>query len=467
MFGTQQSWPDGTELQAKPGSSSSAGLPASDGRTPISNLSGGVNDATLVGIVLAKQAVKSFMDKKNPGNERCCFTFTLRDSPVDYINITCWGSSQYINNLSKQFKLNDVVEVRNPQVSTKSNNPNEDKWRPSTPGAFQLSVNENHSAVALYSGWNLGEFSAFAHVPISNNSDYYTLGDIVLAGDRINQQMVNILAAVKKVQPVRQITTRGGQQMNCRDVTLFDSTIQSFQFTLWNDDLIELADSWSPHENVLFITSAKVAMNSYRNEMTASSGMKTIILSNPDTVDAHELYQFAQSQEVESGTSMDTTVISDEVFSIQEIEEAMMDKKRITGHLVAAITAVNIDDTADQRACLCRRCTSCNGKVQPPEGDCRNPKCQGGSTTQLDFNLQMTLADASGAMERCFLMMGVAADFLGCTAEQFSEADNASRTALKWQFLLEQVRVSFVAVPPTDRFGLATCRIASIQLACS
>lgn len=64
---------------------------------------------------------------------------------------------------------------------------------------YQLSLSENHGSVALYSGYNHSEFTSFAHVPISHVSDYYTLGDIVSAGERINQHLVNILAAVKSV----------------------------------------------------------------------------------------------------------------------------------------------------------------------------------------------------------------------------------------------------------------------------
>ena len=46
--------------------------------------------------------------RTDPGNDRYKFSFTLRDSPADYINATCWGSQDYIKQLHSSFKICDV-----------------------------------------------------------------------------------------------------------------------------------------------------------------------------------------------------------------------------------------------------------------------------------------------------------------------------------------------------------------------
>ena len=88
----------------------------------------------------------------DPGTNRFKFTFTLRDSPSDYINTTCWGSEEYIKKLHSSFKICDVgenkwlidalilltvllfiVELQNGQILSKSSSDVEDKWRPWTP----------------------------------------------------------------------------------------------------------------------------------------------------------------------------------------------------------------------------------------------------------------------------------------------------------------------------------------------
>lgn len=39
--------------------------------------------------------------------QRWQFRFTLRDSPDDYINVSCWGGETFVNNISKSFKIGD------------------------------------------------------------------------------------------------------------------------------------------------------------------------------------------------------------------------------------------------------------------------------------------------------------------------------------------------------------------------
>ena len=75
--------------------------------------------------MIGKQSVHSFPDKKSeyientflilklslpiePGGNRFKMSFTIRDTPTDYINVTCWGSESYISGLSDSFRIHDV-----------------------------------------------------------------------------------------------------------------------------------------------------------------------------------------------------------------------------------------------------------------------------------------------------------------------------------------------------------------------
>ena len=44
----------------------------------------------------------------DPSTERFVLSFTLRDSPVDFINVSCWGGEQFINDLANQFHIGQV-----------------------------------------------------------------------------------------------------------------------------------------------------------------------------------------------------------------------------------------------------------------------------------------------------------------------------------------------------------------------
>lgn len=54
--------------------------------------------------------ISCWLVKTDPGNKRCKFSFTVRDSPSDYIHITCWGSEGFISKVFESFKIYDVGE---------------------------------------------------------------------------------------------------------------------------------------------------------------------------------------------------------------------------------------------------------------------------------------------------------------------------------------------------------------------
>lgn len=74
---------------------------------------------TLIYLVKTKQfklwnALFFFVD---PGSERYTLSFTLRDSPTDYVNVTCWGNGTFIKDLAKSFKINDVGKFVSEKLS--------------------------------------------------------------------------------------------------------------------------------------------------------------------------------------------------------------------------------------------------------------------------------------------------------------------------------------------------------------
>ena len=55
----------------------------------------------------------------DPGVDRFKFALTMRDSPSDYVNVTCWGSEAYIRSLVDSFKICDVGEITLPYYTQK------------------------------------------------------------------------------------------------------------------------------------------------------------------------------------------------------------------------------------------------------------------------------------------------------------------------------------------------------------
>ena len=44
----------------------------------------------------------------DPGTERYLMSFVVRDSPTCFVNATCWGSENYIKDLSRSFGIGDT-----------------------------------------------------------------------------------------------------------------------------------------------------------------------------------------------------------------------------------------------------------------------------------------------------------------------------------------------------------------------
>ena len=40
----------------------------------------------------------------------------MRDSPADFINVNCWGTENYIENLSKSFRINDIGKLEKDSI---------------------------------------------------------------------------------------------------------------------------------------------------------------------------------------------------------------------------------------------------------------------------------------------------------------------------------------------------------------
>lgn len=64
---------------------------------------------------------------------------------------------------------------------------------------FQLSVSENHGSIDSYAGWDIQSYRNFLTIPTRSSNNYYALEDINISGGTLQDQHVNILAAVRKV----------------------------------------------------------------------------------------------------------------------------------------------------------------------------------------------------------------------------------------------------------------------------
>ncbi|XP_022089351.1 meiosis-specific with OB domain-containing protein-like [Acanthaster planci] len=453
-FGTQEMWPDGTRIQSHP---LSATYDVNIALTQLKNISPHAANTIITGVVIAKQQPRSVPSKTDPTTDRGLLSFTLRDSPTDFINGTCWGSESYICELATKFKIGDIVEIRNPQIQSKQNTEQEERYRPWTPSQYQLTLSEKYSTLSLYGGWNVDVYSTLQHIPIRESDNYYTLADVIANGQGLHGDHINVLVLLKTIGTPKDIVTKTGKKIKRCEVKMYDETCHAFPLVIWDTENIDLVQRWKPHETVVFATDIMVKFDNFRSCMTGTVGSKTIFITNPDTYEAHSLFKFGQSRDTnddqtdEDSGRLETDLSSiKEVYKVDQIKYLAVERPDGSngadyGITYAFLAAFDIDSTSQN--CISMRCSSCKRRVESTNFSCINPNClssvSGQPETTMTFDILTDFSDATGTLKGCYLGGTYAEEMLQCTAGEFLHYTEQQKTDLKWRFLLERCKVYF------------------------
>ncbi|XP_035876966.1 meiosis-specific with OB domain-containing protein isoform X3 [Phyllostomus discolor] len=276
--------------------------------TALSDLHPNMAHLKIIGIVIGKTDVRGFPDRKNIGSERYTFSFTIRDSPIHFVNATSWGNEDYIRSLSNSFRVGECVIIENPLIQRKELE-REEKFSPTTPSDCKLLLSEDHSTVKVCSSCEVDtKLLSLIHLPVKESRDYYSLSDIVANGHSLDGRIINVLAAVRSVGEPKYFTTSDRRKGQRCEVKLYDEMESSFAMICWDNESILLAQSWMPRETVIFASDVRISFDRFRNCMTATVISKTIITTNPDTPEANILLNFIRENK-------ETSLLDDEINS--------------------------------------------------------------------------------------------------------------------------------------------------------
>ncbi|XP_041364967.1 meiosis-specific with OB domain-containing protein-like [Gigantopelta aegis] len=456
------------------------------GVTKIGDIFPDMPNVTIVGVVITKDGPKSIMSKKNVGTERHLLAVTVRDAPDGFINVTCWGMVDFINNINNIISLGNVVQIKNAQVQGKQNSANDEQYKPYTPSQCQLNVSENHSQIELYSGWDLSSYNHLLHLPTKPSNDYYILEDINANGMALQGEAVNLLAAVRKVWPAKDITTKTGKKTKKCSVVLFDETCSNFTVDLW-DHFADLASTWIPNQTVVFAADVKILYNDFKSTMIGTATSRTVFTIDPDTPEAHSLYQFASSHSDWNNDDRQREEPDPDLGSITQVynvEQVKGLKNELTsqttanyGVLYALITTFNIDYDGDDCSIFRNICSRCKREVTKEAGFvCTNQDCSGDLFTSenfddsvsaaVEYNIVVSLSDNTGTIHFCHLQGAPAEHVLGHKAAEFQQLHTQKKTDVKWNYLLERCKVKFkIRKFSADTNSKSTVRILSLEKA--
>ncbi|KAL5019061.1 hypothetical protein ScPMuIL_004783 [Solemya velum] len=456
----------------------------------IESLCSGNFNGIVAGIILAKEAPKSVLSRKNPGSERHLLSFVIRDSPTFYIQTTCWGTETYIQELSNSFHVGDIVQIQNALVQEKVKD-GYDKFRPFTTSPYMLSVSENHCNVSLHNGPDQDSYRELLHLPTKPNNDFYTLEDILVNGQNLDGDHINILAAVRNIGAAKDITTKTGKQTRRCELKLFDETCQSFPLILWDSEIIDMSQSWMPFDTVIFAADVRVNYDNFRNGMVATAISKTIFTVNPNTLEAHSLYQYAQSQALlgmdgdsDSMKKGDPDLASiKDVFSVNEIVCGQTEMKNswepMYGIVYGFLTQFDADTETHRTYWVSYQCSKCRQRVSEDKGFlCGNAECAQGvlnmfdttgqtNNTQptADFSISLSISDHSGTITQCHMSGNAVEKLVGCKPDDFLKMSPTQKTQIKWKYLLERCKIFFKLTKNSNRTSGTSVRVLHCELA--
>ncbi|RVE59383.1 hypothetical protein OJAV_G00187930 [Oryzias javanicus] len=436
----------------------------------ISELHPSFSHPKVFGVVIAKTDVRSFPNRKNPEIERFTFGFTIRDSPDFFINVSAWGNQAYITSLADNFRIGDCVTVENPLVSSKD--PEKDKFCPATPSHYRLLVVEPHSQVLLCTDMDTVDgLLPLMHLPAKDSADFYSLGDIMANGQKLDGAVINILAAVKTISEAKQFTTSDGRRGQRMEVKLFDDSVSSFPLVCWDKESIQLLQTLVPREAVLFVADAKTSFDSFRGGMVATVNSRSVVTVNPDSREASLLFSYAK-QMSESG-ALDHDEAADhpsvdsitDVYTVNQLKlKAKEQPDTFCGLTYSFISKLDLDSSVSRL--IKTRCSKCKFQAAEDAQSCSNQLCPGREqpfSGAAAFDLLVDVSDHTGTLPACSLRGAAAEQTLGCSTDEFAGWSDDQRSALKWKFLLERCRLCLKICPSArTKSGIRT-----VILACS
>ncbi|KAI4502350.1 hypothetical protein M0802_002262 [Mischocyttarus mexicanus] len=472
-------------------------------------LKAGAVNSLVIGIIINSSNVKTFDATQTRFNngERAVWTFTLRDSEEDFINVTVWGTVEYVKKLVTAFHIGTIVEVINAKIIARQADDKDEMFVPFSSIPYKLILNEGAALIQTHYAPVRDTYEKLLTIPIKSAEHLQTLKSILQQIGNLCDQYVDILVVVTFVSGERNIITRDGRTLKCRNFEATDGSSESpIVFMLWENEWIDRAAIWQPKYTVLFLADARIMFDKFKKKTVISIVRKTLITENPNIPETelvrkavdhfsrdmfsadpfavpnreNEFQLLSLNYLIENQISninyIYSNKIADTIVTVMTIEEisdklnqgAIVEDGRLqfATILKAMVTDMNLDDT--NPGLISTRCALCKRLVLKNHDSCMNLDCPCGNGTRPPFNamtinVKVNLKDDTGYLIGCRLSGEIAECVLGCTANEFQAMTIAQRADLKWMYVMEKCDVRLHVLGPTSLFPRALYNILSMQ----
>ncbi|XP_050530368.1 meiosis-specific with OB domain-containing protein isoform X2 [Daktulosphaira vitifoliae] len=438
----------------------------------INSIGLGTSNFILVGIIIAKQSSRLIVSKKN-NKTWYVFSFTIRDSPEDFLNITAWGSYKYITKMKNTFRIGDVVDIINAKVTVKPNEGQFDRFMPTVTSCFSLTLYENCSQIIAHDKNDSIQYHYLMKLPTQSLSNYLVIADIHSNGKTFCGKYCSLMVAVRHVHSTKHIKTKTSVDCILREITVMDKTHSSLILLIWNKEVVYKSYSWIPRQTILLLENVRFDWSEFKKNMIAIVTSKTVITENPSIKEAESLRNFSISCSIGSSVRINISSIIPDVTTIVNVMSCkniklkmdMEGMQEFTAIVYAVITKFNIDELKNS---VKKKCKLCSTIVLNDYENCHNFECisnmtlkYGVENIQSVFNVLISLTDSTGTLENCQLTEIVATNILG-SVEDYKKMDCLQKTDLKWKYLLTNCAVKLV-IPKNQLDKKSIISVVSIR----
>ncbi|XP_050447497.1 meiosis-specific with OB domain-containing protein [Cataglyphis hispanica] len=449
-------------------------------RQEIKSLQEGMPNTFVIGIIINSSNVKTFTATQTKFNrgERSVWTFTLRDSEEDFINVTVWGSMEFVKQVSSTFNIGSVVEVISAKIMKRQANDKNEQFVPSTSSSFALIVNEGAALIHNHDAPTREQYKNLLMQPVKSVNSAKSLKNILDNIEALCDRSVDLLVVVTFIGDTRNIMTRNGQALTCRSFEVTDgSTDNTVSLILWDKDWVERSAFWEPKRTILFLVDVRIAHDEYKKKIALSISRRTLITECPDVPQAANIISAIQHYDPDSICSDSFTIPNPNtittVMTIQQITEKLQRKTNVEGERLqfativkASVTEMNLDGSL--KDVISVKCALCKKIVPNMKDPCMNLNCPSGNGIRtplniVKFNIKINLKDDTGYLIGCRLTGDIAERVMGCTVDEFQAMTVEKRAKLKWLYLLEECNVRLHILGPTSAFPYVLYNILSIQ----
>ncbi|XP_046816916.1 meiosis-specific with OB domain-containing protein [Vespa crabro] len=444
------------------------------------SLKPGAVNSLVIGIIINSSNVRTFDASRTRFNngERAVWTFTLRDSEEDFINVTVWGTVEFVKKLVATFRIGTIVEVINAKIIARQAEDRDEMFVPLVSIPYKLIVNEGIALIQKHDAPTQHIYEKLLTIPTRSVKSLQTLKFLLHQIENLCDQYVDILVVITFVSGERNIVTRDGRKLKCRNFEATDgSSDSSIVFILWENEWVERAASWQPKYTVLFLADARIIFDKFKKKMVISIVRRTLIIENPNIPET-ELVRKAVDHYCRDILSTDSFAVPNPdtivtVMTIEEISERLNQgtivkdgRLQFATILKAIVTDMNVDDI--NPGLISTRCALCKKPVIENRDSCMNLDCPCGNGTRAPFNattinVKVNLKDDSGYLIGCRLSGEGAECAFNCTAAEFQAMTVAQRADLKWKYILEKCDIRLHVLGPTSLFPRALYNILSIR----